>query len=146
MGQWTTEFQTDLRFATFSPVDEATQSKYPHYNVVIMSAMASQITSLKILYSTVCSGAEQRSIKTPPHWPLWGEFTGDRWIPRTKGQWREKCFHLMTSSCCQVITADRAQIDGLLVLWRAWQERVGRDKSVSRAQLDHHQSGDAAGI
>ena len=20
------------------------------------------------------------------HWPLWGEFTGDRWIPRTKGQ------------------------------------------------------------
>ena len=23
----------------------------------------------------------------------------DRWIPRTKGQLREKCFHLMTSSC-----------------------------------------------
>ena len=22
----------------------------------------------------------------------------DRWIPLTKGQWREKCFHLMTSS------------------------------------------------
>ena len=32
--------------------------------------------------------------------------------------------------------ADRAQIDRLLVLWRAWQERGGRDKSVSRAQLD----------
>ena len=29
---------------------------------------------------------------------LCGEFTGDRWIPRTKGQWRGKCFHLMTSS------------------------------------------------
>ena len=28
-----------------------------------------------------------------------GEFTGDRWIPRTKGQLRGKCFHLMTSSC-----------------------------------------------
>ena len=27
-----------------------------------------------------------------------GEFTGDRWIPRTKGQKRGKCFHLMTSS------------------------------------------------
>ena len=27
-----------------------------------------------------------------------GEFTGDRWIPRTNGQEREKCFHLMTSS------------------------------------------------
>ena len=30
--------------------------------------------------------------------PLCGEFTGDRWIPRTKGQLRGKCFHLMTSS------------------------------------------------
>ena len=24
--------------------------------------------------------------KTPRHWPLWGEFTGNRWIPSTKGQ------------------------------------------------------------
>ena len=29
---------------------------------------------------------------------LWGEFTSDRWIPRTKGQEHEKYFHLMTSS------------------------------------------------
>ena len=28
----------------------------------------------------------KESIKAPRHWPLWGEFTGDRWIPRTKGQ------------------------------------------------------------
>ena len=27
-----------------------------------------------------------------------GQFTGDRWLPRTKGQQREKCSHLMTSS------------------------------------------------
>ena len=27
--------------------------------------------------------------KAPRHWPLWGEFTGGRWIPRTKGQKRE---------------------------------------------------------
>ena len=32
------------------------------------------------------------------HWPLWREFTVDRWIPRTRGQYREKCFHLVTSS------------------------------------------------
>ena len=25
-------------------------------------------------------------IKAPRHWPLCGEFTGDRWIPRTNGQ------------------------------------------------------------
>ena len=26
------------------------------------------------------------NIKAPRYWPLWGEFTGHRWIPRTKGQ------------------------------------------------------------
>ena len=26
------------------------------------------------------------NIKAPRLWPLWGEFTGDRWIPRTKDQ------------------------------------------------------------
>ena len=31
-----------------------------HYSDVIMGAMASQITSLTIVYSTVCSGADQR--------------------------------------------------------------------------------------
>ena len=28
----------------------------------------------------------KENIKAPRHWPLCGEFTGDRWIPRTKGQ------------------------------------------------------------
>ena len=51
-----------------------------HYNDVIM---ASHIISLTIVYSTVYWGAE--NIKAPRQWPLWGEFTGDRWIPRTKG-------------------------------------------------------------
>ena len=37
-----------------------------------------------------------------------------------------------------LLIADGAQIDRLLVLWRAYQERVGRDKSVSRTQLDRH--------
>ena len=37
------------------------------------------------------------NIKVPRHWPLCGEFTDNRWIPSTKGQWRGKCFHLMTS-------------------------------------------------
>ena len=32
------------------------------------------------------------------HWPLCGEFTGDLWIPCTKGQKRGKCFHFMMSS------------------------------------------------
>ena len=68
-----------------------------HYDDVIMSAIASQITSLTIVYSIVYSDKE--NIKAPRHWPLCGEFTGDRWIPRTNGKLRGKCFHLMTSSC-----------------------------------------------
>ena len=63
-----------------------------HYNDVIMSAMASQITSLTIVYSSIYSRADKKNMKTSRHWPLWLEFTGDRWIPRTKGQQRGKMF------------------------------------------------------
>ena len=70
-----------------------------HYNDVIMGGMASQITSLTIIYSIVYSDADQRKHQSSVHWPLCGEFTGDRLIPRTNGQLRGKCFHLMTSSC-----------------------------------------------
>ena len=51
-----------------------------------MGTMASQITSLTIVYLSVYSGAMKENIKAPRHWHLWGEFTGDWWIPRTKGQ------------------------------------------------------------
>ena len=47
-----------------------------------MGAMASQITSHTTVYSIVHSGADQRKHqKAPRHWPLCGEFAGDRWIP-----------------------------------------------------------------
>ena len=52
-----------------------------------MCAMASQITSLTIIHSTVCSGVDRiKYKKNPRHWPLLGEFDGDRWIPCTKGR------------------------------------------------------------
>ena len=51
------------------------------------------------LLNRVFKAQIKENIKAPRHWPLWGEFTGYRWIPRTKGPWRGKCFHLMTSSC-----------------------------------------------
>ena len=28
----------------------------------------------------------KENTKASCHWPLWGEFTDDQWIPRTKGQ------------------------------------------------------------
>ena len=52
-----------------------------------MGAMAFQITSLTIAYSTVYSGADKKkNIKAPRHWPVWEEFAVDRWILLTKGQ------------------------------------------------------------
>ena len=70
-----------------------------HYIDVTMTTMASQITSLTIVYSTVYSDADQRKHQSYASLAfVWG-IHRDRWIPRTKGQLRGKCFHLMTSSC-----------------------------------------------
>ena len=61
------------------------------YSDVIISTMASQITSLTV-YWTVYPDAEQRKHQSSaPRAFVWG-------IHRTKGQLRGKCFHLMTSS------------------------------------------------
>ena len=57
-----------------------------NYSGGIMGAMAYQIICVSSVYPTVCSRADQGKHQSPRHWPLWGEFTGDRWIPHTKGQ------------------------------------------------------------
>ena len=77
------------------------------YSDAIMSATASQIAGVLIVCSTVWSGVSKKTSKLPPsHWPLWGESTGeDQWIPFTKGQWRGKCFHRVTSSWTKIYTA-----------------------------------------
>ena len=71
-----------------------------HYNDVIMSAVASQITSLTIVHSSVWFG--RRSKKTSKlrvtglcveNSPVTGEF------PAQMASNRRKCFHLTTSSC-----------------------------------------------
>ena len=54
-----------------------------HYYDAIMGAMASQI---KLFTQPFIQAQIKENIKVPHHWPLWGEFTGDRWIPRAKGQ------------------------------------------------------------
>ena len=86
---------SDLYSTSVNPVIYAISC---HYDDVRMGEIASQITSLTIVYSIVYSDADQRKHQTPRHWPLCGECTGDRWIPRTNGQLRGKYFHLMTSS------------------------------------------------
>ena len=70
-----------------------------HYNDVIMTTYASQITSLALVYSTVYSDADQGKHQSSASLAfVWG-IHRDRWTPRTKGQLRGKCFHLMKSSC-----------------------------------------------
>ena len=49
-----------------------------------MRAMTSQITSLTIVYSSFFQAQIKENIKALHHWLLCGEFTVDRWIPRTK--------------------------------------------------------------
>ena len=58
-----------------------------------MSEIASRLFTQSFIQTQI-----KENIKAPRHWPLCGEFTGDRWIPRTNGQLCGKCFHLMTSS------------------------------------------------
>ena len=72
-----------------------------------MTTMASLITSLTVVYSTVYSEADQTKHQSSASLAfVWG-IHRDRWIPRTKGQLRGKCFHLMTSSCFQSFTLKR---------------------------------------
>ena len=69
-----------------SPTCFQSHATFVHYSDAIIGMMASQITSVALVYSTIYSGADQRKYRTPRHWPLCVEFTGDRWIPRTNGQ------------------------------------------------------------
>ena len=65
-----------------------------------------------------------RSKKTPRHWPLWGEFTDDRWIPHTKGQWRGNdsiWWHLHDVSRDEYIILNEIFIT---FLWRKWPTRL----------------------
>ena len=93
------------------------QYSAPHYSDVIMSVMASQITGVLIVYSTVCSGADQRKhqssaslvcVRGIHQWPV-----NSPQLPVNslqKSQWRGTCLHLMTSSWKQEIQ----------YRWRRW--------------------------
>ena len=63
-----------------------------HYNNVIMGAIASQITSLTIVYSSFIQGQIKANIKAPRHWPLCGEFTGVGDFPAQLARTAENVF------------------------------------------------------
>ena len=82
-----------------------------HYADVIMTKMASQITSLTVVYSTVYSDADQIKHQSSASLAFVWRIHRDRWIPRTKGQLRGKCFHLMTSSWTHICVSTLNIID-----------------------------------
>ena len=83
---------------------------YDHYSYVIMGAIASQITSLTIVYLTIYSGADQRKHQSSASLafvrgiPRWSVNSPHKW-PVTR-----KCFHMMTSSCCLDVELKTYQI------------------------------------
>ena len=52
--------QLHLQHITSLPAHES----WGHYNDIIMSVMASQITGISIVYSAVCSGIDQRKLQS----------------------------------------------------------------------------------
>ena len=74
------------------PIQLLATKEWNHYSDVVMTTMASQITSLTIVYSTIYSCADQRKHQSSAYCPLWGEFTGNRWIPPREGPVTRKMF------------------------------------------------------
>ena len=72
-----------LSILNMSRGDRVSEMTIFHYGDVIMGAIASQITSFTIVYSTVYSDADQRKHQSPASLAF---VPGDRWSPRTNGQ------------------------------------------------------------
>ena len=96
-GEFTGEFSTQM-----ASNEENVSIWWRHH---VMGAMASLINGVSIVCSAVCPGADQRKhqssaslafVRSPVNSPH-------------KGQWRGKCFHLMTSSCSQNRTTWNSQ-------------------------------------
>ena len=89
-----------------------------HYNDVIMSMMASQITSVSIVDSTVCSGTDQRKHQS------FASVRFARGIPRSPVSWKMFPFDddIMTVDCmippvCPCLVPHH----GLMSSWACWE-------------------------
>ena len=60
-----------------------------------------QITGVLIVYSTVCSGADQRKHQSPASLAIVRGIHRSPVNSLDKGQQHRKYFHLITSACCQ---------------------------------------------
>ena len=84
-----------------------------HYNDVILTTIASQITSLTVVYSIVYSGADQRKHQSSASLAFVRGIHRDRWIPCTKGQWRghsDDVYILSLEGARSVVTVFRCSL------------------------------------
>ena len=82
---WKT-IKTDLALSRFCDIE--------HHSDVIIKSPATRLFTQSHIQTQI-----KENIKTPRHRPLCGEFTGDQWIPRTKG-----IYMYSLKLCSQLIT------------------------------------------
>ena len=89
----------DLSFSHQSlSVQSVMWLNYPHYIDVIISVMASQITGVSMVCSTVSSGVDQRKYQRSASLAFVRGIHCSPMNSPHKGPATRKCFHLMTSS------------------------------------------------
>ena len=107
-GQW--NFGENLWKLSHCLIGESVllwMTSWHHYSVVLMSVMASQITGVSIVYSTLSSGAHKKKPSKLHAWPLWREFAGEFPAQRTSNTenvsiwWR----HHDHTGCSQLATS-----------------------------------------
>ena len=77
-------------------------SRSNHYSDVIMGATASKFTTLLIVCSILCSGADQRKHQSSASLAFLRGIHRSPVNSSHKGPVTRKCFHLMTSLCVEI--------------------------------------------
>ena len=89
LKKWMNIFPWIYKMVKWPQRNKCDKILWTHYSDVIMGAMASQITSLAIVCSTVYLGSNQRKHQSSASLAfVWGIHP-----------WRGTCCHMMTSSC-----------------------------------------------
>ena len=95
------EWETALIITTLRPTD-ANLYKWIHYSDLMCPLLHLKSPAYLLLVQLLVYSHITQDTKVPCHWPLWDK-SGDRWIALSKGQWRGKRFHFITSPCCRIV-------------------------------------------
>ena len=109
-----------------------------HYDDVTMSAMASQITSLAIVYSAVYSDPDQRIHQSSASLAFVQGIHRDRWIPRTMVSNAENvsiwwCHHVVSFAYVRITWFELTYRYNFIqnkLRWFDFQSRSGQDMAI----------------